>query len=126
MENVLGWRIVEVRRYDFQYTDRFGYKKTIGGLSHMFNSEFWNYAKLISGVLRHGMPIDNVVALVQSLNLDSESINNWKNGVERALKKYIPDGTKVKGECDKCGSPNLVYEEGCLICKNCGHSKCGN
>jgi ribonucleoside-diphosphate reductase alpha chain len=114
------------KRYDFQYTDRFGYKKTIGGLSHMFNSEFWNYAKLISGVLRHGMPISNVVALVQSLNLDSESINNWKNGVERALKKYIPDGTKVKGECDKCGSPNLVYEEGCLICKNCGHSKCGN
>ncbi len=114
------------KRYDFQYTDKYGYKKTIGGLSHMFNSEFWNYAKLISGVLRHGMPISNVVALVQSLNLDSESINNWKNGVERALKKYIPDGTKVKGECDKCGSPNLVYEEGCLICKNCGHSKCGN
>ena len=114
------------KRYDFQYTDKYGYKKTIGGLSHMFNSEFWNYAKLISGVLRHGMPISNVVALVQSLNLDSESINNWKNGVERALKKYIPDGTKVKGECDKCGSQNLVYEEGCLICKNCGHSKCGN
>ncbi|MGI5914318.1 MAG: adenosylcobalamin-dependent ribonucleoside-diphosphate reductase [Bacteroidales bacterium] len=114
------------KRYDFQYTDRYGYKKTIEGLSHMFNSEFWNYAKLISGVLRHGMPISNVVALVQSLNLDSESINNWKNGVERALKRYIPDGTKVKGECDKCSSTDLVYEEGCLICKNCGHSKCGS
>lgn len=115
------------KRYDFQYTDRYGYRKTIEGLSHMFNSEFWNYAKLISGVLRHGMPISNVVALVQSLNLDSESINNWKNGVERALKRYIPDGTKVKGECDKCESTDhLVYEEGCLICKNCGHSKCGS
>lgn len=115
------------KRYDFQYTDRYGYRKTIEGLSHMFNSEFWNYAKLISGVLRHGMPISNVVALVQSLNLDSESINNWKNGVERALKRYIPDDTKVKGECDKCESTDhLVYEEGCLICKNCGHSKCGS
>lgn len=114
------------KRYDFQYTDKYGYKKYIGGLSHMFNSEFWNYAKLISGVLRHGMPIINVVSLVQSLNLGSESINNWKNGVERALKKYIPDGTKVKGSCSECGSHNLVYEEGCLICKDCGTSKCGN
>jgi len=111
-------------RYDFQYTDKYGYKKTIGGLSHMFKPEFWNYAKLISGVLRHEMPIADVVTLVQSLNLDSESINNWKNGVERALKKYIPNGTKAKGKCE-CGSDNLVYEEGCLICKDCGASKCG-
>ncbi|MGD0340367.1 MAG: adenosylcobalamin-dependent ribonucleoside-diphosphate reductase [Bacteroidales bacterium] len=112
-------------RYDFQYTDKYGYKKTIGGLSHMFKPEFWNYAKLISGVLRHEMPIADVVALVQSLKLDSESINNWKNGVERALKKYIPNGTKAKGKCGECGSDNLVYEEGCLICKDCGSSKCG-
>lgn len=112
-------------RYDFQYTDKYGYKKTIGGLSHMFKPEFWNYAKLISGVLRHEMPIQDVVNLVQSLNLDSESINNWKNGVERALKKYIPNGTKAKGKCGECGSDNLVYEEGCLICKDCASSKCG-
>jgi ribonucleoside-diphosphate reductase alpha chain len=111
-------------RYDFHYTDKYGYKKTIGGLSHMFKPEFWNYAKLISGVLRHEMPIADVVNLVQSLKLDSESINNWKNGVERALKKYIPNGTRAKGKCE-CGSENLVYEEGCLICKDCGHSKCG-
>jgi ribonucleoside-diphosphate reductase alpha chain len=112
-------------RYDFQYTDKYGYKKTIGGLSHMFKPEFWNYAKLISGVLRHEMPIADVVTLIQSLNLDSESINNWKNGVERALKKYIPNGTKAKGKCGECGSDNLVYEEGCLICKDCGLSRCG-
>jgi len=111
-------------RYDFQYTDKYGYKKTIGGLSHMFKPEFWNYAKLISGVLRHEMPIADVVNLVQSLKLDSESINNWKNGVERALKKYIPNGTKAKGKCGECHSENLVYEEGCLICKDCGSSKC--
>jgi len=91
----------------------------------MFKPEFWNYAKLISGVLRHGMPIADVVNLIQSLKLDSESINNWKNGVERALKKYIPNGTKAKGKCGECGSVNLVYEEGCLICKDCGSSKCG-
>jgi ribonucleoside-diphosphate reductase alpha chain len=112
-------------RYDFQYTDKYGYKKTIEGLSHMFNSEFWNYAKLISGVLRHEMPIADVVNLIQSLRLDSESINNWKSGVERALKRYIPNGTKAKGKCGECGSDNLVYEEGCLICKDCGSSKCG-
>lgn len=112
-------------RYDFQYTDKYGYKKTMGGLSHTFSPEFWNYAKLISGVLRHEMPIQDVVTLVQSLKLDSESINNWKNGVERALKKYIPNGTKAKGTCGECGSHNLVYEEGCLICKDCGTSKCG-
>ena len=112
-------------RYDFQYTDKYGYKKTMEGLSHMFKPEFWNYAKLISGVLRHEMPIQDVVNLIQSLRLDSESINNWKNGVERALKKYIPNGTKAKGKCGECGSDNLVYEEGCLICKDCGSSKCG-
>jgi ribonucleoside-diphosphate reductase alpha chain len=112
-------------RYDFQYTDKYGYKNTLGGLSHMFKPEFWNYAKLISGVLRYEMPIADVVNLIQSLKLDSESINNWKNGVERALKKYIPNGTKAKGKCGECGSDNLVYEEGCLICKDCGSSKCG-
>lgn len=112
-------------RYDFQYTDKYGYKKTMEGLSHMFLPEFWNYAKLISGVLRHEMPIQDVVNLIQSLRLDSESINNWKSGVERALKKYIPNGTKAKGKCGECGSVNLVYEEGCLICKDCGSSKCG-
>jgi ribonucleoside-diphosphate reductase alpha chain len=113
-------------RYDFQYTDKYGYKNTMGGLSHMFKPEFWNYAKLISGVLRHEMPIAYVVNLIQSLRLDSESINNWKNGVERALKKYIPNGTRAKGKCGECGSANLVYEEGCLICKDCGSSKCGS
>ncbi|MFN8211231.1 MAG: adenosylcobalamin-dependent ribonucleoside-diphosphate reductase [Bacteroidales bacterium] len=112
-------------RYDFQYTDKYGYKNTMGGLSHMFKPEFWNYAKLISGVLRYEMPIADVVNLIQSLRLDSESINTWKNGVERALKKYIPNGTKAKGKCGECGSENLVYEEGCLICKDCGSSKCG-
>ncbi len=112
-------------RYDFQYTDKYGYKNTMGGLSHMFKPEFWNYAKLISGVLRYEMPIADVVNLIQSLKLDSESINNWKNGVERSLKKYIPNGTKAKGKCGECGSENLVYEEGCLICKDCGSSRCG-
>lgn len=114
-----------VTRYDLQYTDKYGYKITMGGLSRAFNPEFWNYAKLISGVLRHGMPINDVVNLVQSLRLDSESINNWKNGVERALKKYVPNGTKAKGKCAQCQSENIVYEEGCLICKDCGSSKCG-
>lgn len=114
-------------RYDFQYVDKYGYTNTLGGLSHMFNSEFWNYAKLISGVLRNGMPIPDVVNLVSSLRLDSETINTWKAGVERALKRYIPDGTKAKEgkKCSECGSASLVYQEGCLICKNCGHSKCG-
>jgi ribonucleoside-diphosphate reductase alpha chain len=129
-KSIMKGQIIKIKnedgktRYDFQYTDKYGYKKTIGGLSHMFKPEFWNYAKLISGVLRHEMPIADVVTLIQSLNLDSESINNWKNGVERALKKYIPNGTKAKGKCE-CGSDNLVYEEGCLICKDCGSSKCG-
>jgi ribonucleoside-diphosphate reductase alpha chain len=114
-------------RYDFQYTDKFGYKNTLGGLSHIFNPEFWNYAKLISGVLRHGMPIPDVVNLVSSLRLDTATINSWKAGVERTLKRYIPDGTKAKTKqkCPECGSSNLVYQEGCLICKNCGSSKCG-
>lgn len=129
-KTIIKGKIIKVKmgeeksRYDFQYTDKYGYKKTIEGLSHMFKPEFWNYAKLISGVLRHEMPIADVVNLVQSLKLDSESINNWKNGVERALKKYIPNGTKGKGKCDECGSDNLVYEEGCLICRDCGSSKC--
>ncbi len=116
-----------VSRYDFQYIDKYGYKNTLGGLSHIFNPEFWNYAKLISSVLRHGMPIPHVVNLVSSLRLDSESINTWKAGVERTLKKYIPDGTRAKTnqKCQECGSSNLVYQEGCLICTNCGSSKCG-
>jgi ribonucleoside-diphosphate reductase alpha chain len=114
-------------RYDFQYTDKYGYKNTLGGLSHIFNPEFWNYAKLISGVLRHGMPLVNVVNLVSSLRFHSDAINTWKAGVERALKKYIPDGTKAKSgqRCQECGSTNLVYQEGCLICTNCGSSRCG-
>jgi ribonucleoside-diphosphate reductase alpha chain len=113
-------------RYDFQYTDKYGYINTNGGLSHMFKKEFWNYAKLISGVLRHGMPIPDVVNLVSSLQLDDITINTWKVGVERALKKYIPDGTKAKGgRCTECNSHNLIYQEGCLVCMDCGSSKCG-
>jgi ribonucleoside-diphosphate reductase alpha chain len=111
-------------RYDFQYTDKYGYKNTLGGLSHMFKPEFWNYARLISGVLRYGMPAKDVVELVSSMKLDNESINTWKNGVERSLKRYIPNGTKAKGKCDHCSSTNLVYQEGCLICTDCGTSKC--
>ena len=111
-------------RYDFQYTDKYGYKNTLGGLSHMFKPEFWNYARLISGVLRYGMPAKDVVELVSSMKLDSESINTWKNGVERSLKRYIPNGTKAKGKCGTCGSTSLVYQEGCLICSDCGTSKC--
>ena len=117
----------EHSRYDFQYIDRLGYTNTIGGISHMFNKEYWNYAKLISGVLRIGMPIEDVVHLVSGLNLDNETINTWKNGVERTLKRYIPDGTVGKpGQvCPQCGSTELVYQEGCLTCKNCDYSKCG-
>jgi ribonucleoside-diphosphate reductase alpha chain len=117
-----------VSRYDFQYTDKYGYKNTLGGLSHMFDKEYWNYAKLISSVLRHGMPIADVVKLISSLHLDSDNINTWRNGVERALKRYIPDGTKVKkgsAKCQECGSDSLIYQEGCLLCTNCGSSKCG-
>ena len=109
------------KRYDFQYTDRYGYTNTVGGISRLFDEEFWNYAKLISGVLRHGMPIDNVV----SLHLNSETINTWKNGVERALKQYIVDGTKSKEKCPSCGQETLVYQNGCLTCVSCGYSKCG-
>ena len=115
------------KRYDFQYVDKEGYRVTIEGLSRAFDKEYWNYAKLISGVLRHGMPIPLVVDLVENLNLHSNSINNWKNGIERALKKFIPDGTQAKDKtCDACGDKDgLIYEEGCLKCKSCGHSKCG-
>ncbi len=115
-----------VSRYDFQYKNTRGYKTTIEGLSHKFNPEYWNYAKLISSTLRHGMPIEKVVDLINSLQLDSESINTWKNGVARALKRFIADGTEVKGQkCTNCNSINLIYQEGCLACKDCGSSKCG-
>jgi ribonucleoside-diphosphate reductase alpha chain len=114
------------KRYDFQYKDKYGYTNTIGGISRLFDSEFWNYAKLISGVLRNGMPIVDVVHLVESLRLDSETINTWKNGVARALHRYIPDGTKPKApKCPECGQDTLLYQEGCLVCTSCGHSKCG-
>ena len=114
------------RRYDFQFENKRGYKTTVEGLSEKFNPEYWNYAKLISGVLRYRMPIDHVIRLVSSLQLKSESINTWKNGVERALKKYITDGTAAAGQkCPQCGQETLVYQEGCLICKNCGASRCG-
>ena len=113
-------------RYDFQFENKRGYKTTVEGLSEKFNPEYWNYAKLISGVLRYRMPIDHVIKLVGSLQLKDESINTWKNGVERALKKYIVDGTVAKGlTCPQCGQESLVYQEGCLICKNCGASRCG-
>lgn len=114
------------KRYDFQFENKRGYKTTVEGLSEKFNPEYWNYAKLISGVLRYRMPIEHVIKLVTSLQLKSESINTWKVGVERALKKYITDGTEAKGQkCPNCGHESLVYQEGCLICKNCGASRCG-
>ena len=114
------------KHYDFQFENRRGYKTTIEGLSSRFNKEYWNYAKLISGVLRYRMPLTNVIRLVGSLQLENESINTWKNGVERALKKYVQDGTKATGQtCPNCGHETLVYQEGCLICTNCGHSRCG-
>ena len=113
------------KRYDFQYTDRYGYTNTIGGISRLFNEEFWNYAKLISGVLRYGMPIEKTVSLIESLHLDSESINTWKTGVCRALKQYIVDGTQAKGKCPSCGQENMAYQNGCLTCMSCGYSKCG-
>ncbi len=114
------------KRYDFQYSNKRGHKTTIEGLSDKFNPEYWNYAKLISGVLRYGMPLDQVLKLVGGLELDSQSINTWKMGVERALKKYLPNGTSAKGQkCPNCGQETLVYQEGCLICTSCGTSKCG-
>jgi ribonucleoside-diphosphate reductase alpha chain len=115
------------KRYDFQYTNKYGFHVTVEGLSYKFDKEYWNYAKLISGLLRHGMPINHAVHLISSLHLESQTMNTWKNGVERALKRYIPDGTKAKKgvQCPECGSKNLVYQEGCLICMDCGHSKCG-
>ena len=128
-----GWIVKETdpttgkSRYDFHFQDKYGYPSVVGGISHMFNKEYWNYAKLISGVLRNGMPIVDVLNLVQGLELDSTTINTWKNGVERALKRYIPNGTRDESgkKCKHCGSDNLVYQEGCLVCLDCGYSKCG-
>jgi ribonucleoside-diphosphate reductase alpha chain len=112
-------------RYDFRYCDKDGFYVTIEGLSRSFNPEFWNYAKLISGVLRHGMPLPDVVHMIDNLHLNDASLNTWKNGVTRSLKRYIAKGSKVLGKtCSECGQESLVYEEGCLNCKNCGHSKC--
>ena len=111
------------KRYDFQYTDRYGYTNTIGGISRLFNESFWNYAKLISGVLRYNMPIDKVVSLIDGLHLDDENINTWKNGVKRALKQYIEDGTRSKGKCPQCGQEQMAYQNGCLTCMSCGYSK---
>ena len=114
------------KRYDFQYTNKRGYKTTIEGLSQKFNQEYWNYAKLISGVLRYSMPVDQVIKLIEGLDLKDESINTWKNGVERALKKYVQDGAQAKGQkCPTCNQESLVYQEGCLTCTSCGSSKCG-
>ncbi len=114
------------KRYDFQFENKRGYKTTVEGLSEKFNPEYWNYAKLISGVLRYRMPLEHVIRLVDSLQLESKTINTWKNGVTRALKKYVSDGTAAKGQkCPNCGQETLVYQEGCLICKNCGSSRCG-
>jgi ribonucleoside-diphosphate reductase alpha chain len=126
-----GWVVKNKRedgtsQYDFQYEDKEGYKVTFGGLSRSFNKEFWNYAKLISGVLRHGMPIQYVVDLIGKMNLYDENINTWKSGVVRALKTFIPDGTKADDhKCSECNTEGLIYEEGCLKCVNCGYSKCG-
>jgi ribonucleoside-diphosphate reductase alpha chain len=127
MGKIIKEKIDGVSVYHFQWVDKYGYTNTLGGISHMFDKEFWNYAKLISGVLRNGMNIIDVVNLVNGLELDSETINTWKNGVERALKRFIPDGTvdNTGAKCPECGATSLVYEEGCLVCKNCGHSKCG-
>lgn len=131
-KSITKGKIIKVKdangsRYDFQYIDKYGYTNTLGGISHMFNKEYWNYAKLISGVLRNGMPINDVVNLVSSLRLDSETINSWRSGVERALKRFIPNGTKAKkgSVCPECGAETLIYQEGCLICTSCGTSKCG-
>lgn len=116
-----------IKRYDFQYVNKMGFHVTIEGLSFKFNKEYWNYAKLISGLLRHDMPLDKAVSLISSLHLESDTMNTWKKGVERALKRYIPNGTKAKkgAVCPQCSSHELVYQEGCLTCMNCGYSKCG-
>ena len=124
-----GWVIKNKKdgksRYDFQYQDKDGYKVTFEGLSRCFDKEYWNLAKLISGVLRHGMPIKSVVDVVSNLNLNDDSLNTWKNGVIRALSKFIPNGTKAKGNsCPQCDNQNLTYQEGCLTCQNCGYTKC--
>jgi len=111
-------------RYDFQYKDKDGYNVTIEGLSRSFDKEYWNYAKLISGVLRHGMPLTYVVEMVSSLNLYDDVLSTWKNGVVRVIKKFIPDGTKSKNKCPNCQQDSLIFQEGCLTCSNCGHSKC--
>jgi len=112
-------------RYDFQYENQQGYKITIQGLSHKFNPEYWNYAKLISGILRHGMLIEKVVKLVNGLQLKDDNINTWKNGIARALRRFIPNHTQIMGgQCQQCGGHHLQYREGCLICQDCGHSKC--
>ncbi len=131
-KSVTNGKIIKVKgedgqsRYDFQFVNKRGFKITVEGLSYKFDKEFWNYAKLISGVLRYGMPIDQVIKLVSGLQLDSESINTWKVGVERALKKYIPDGTQASEQaCPECGHKTLVYQEGCLTCKSCAYSRCG-
>ncbi|MDD3668674.1 MAG: ribonucleoside-diphosphate reductase, adenosylcobalamin-dependent, partial [Bacteroidales bacterium] len=126
-----GW-VVKVKeksdsrsRYDFVYLDKDGYENTIGGLSRLFNKEYWNYAKLISGILRHGMPLQNVIDLISKLTLDSDTINTWKNGVARALKKYIQDGTVSQGEkCPSCGQETIIFSGGCKNCSSCGWSKC--
>lgn len=127
---VKGWviKVLEddgTKRYDFQYEDKYGYKNTIGGISRLFDETYWNYAKLISGVLRNNMPILQVATLVTSLSFNLESINTWKNGISRALSTYVPSGTKITKKCPECGEETLVYQEGCLVCTTCGHSKCG-
>ena len=129
---VKGWIVKEtdekgVTRYDFHYKDCYGYPGVSGGISHMFDKEFWNYAKFISGVMRHNVPIIDILNIIKGLDLDNASINSWKNGVERALKQYIPNGTRDESgqKCVKCDSSNLIYQEGCLICQDCGHGKCG-
>ena len=126
-----GW-VVKVKekadaksRYDFVCLDKDGYEIIISGLSRLFNKEYWNYAKLISGILRHGMPLNNVIDLVSKLTLDTDTINTWKNGVARALKKYIQDGTKAQGEtCPSCGQETIIFSGGCKNCSSCGWSKC--
>ena len=113
------------KHYDFQFKNKRGFKMTLEGLDEKFNPEFWNYAKFISGVLRYGMPIEQVIKLIQGMELNDENINTWKNGVERALKKYLPDGSEAKGQkCPNCGFETLIYQEGCLSCTNCGATKC--